>query len=88
MKSFFVIKGSPDRWFDQQGYEMEMVSNGSGMVPLVTSKAEDAIGAETSATIDSDVEVNQIRLMFYVVVCKDEQEVIYLAHQQNSPNEL
>lgn len=86
MKSFFVIKGSPDRWFDQQGYEMEMVDTNTGRVPFLCNEAEDP--QDSNLAISDPNKIPMIYFGYHVVVCKDEQEVIYLAHQQNSLNEL
>ncbi|HYD90919.1 MAG TPA: hypothetical protein VEA37_05445 [Flavobacterium sp.] len=80
MKSFFVIKGSPNTWYDQQGNKIKNVK-GYISLPNVKSIAEDPIGAEHD--IDSTERVPTIRLWYHVRICKDEQEVLYNARLQN-----
>lgn len=85
MKSFFVIKGNPDKWFDQQGQPMRLIDAGKPsepyMVPLVNSKAEDVQGAEIC--IDDANEVPHIKLYYHVRICQTEDEVKSYAKNQN-----
>ena len=81
MKSFLVIKGDPNRWFDQQGKPIRMIDVKGKDVPYVTSKAESAVNCDFE--IDDPNEVPLIHLSFYVKVCQDEHEVEYMAKDQN-----
>lgn len=81
MKSFFVIKGEPNRWFDQQGEEIRMIDVKGRQVPYVTSKAESAVNSDFE--IDNPDQVSLIHLSFHVKVCKDIHEVMYMAKDQN-----
>lgn len=77
MKSFFVIKGKPHKWFDQQGNPVESVAG----IPHVKTKQEQAIGAEI--LIDDPNSVPVIKIWYHVQICTNEIEVKYLAEQQN-----
>lgn len=75
MKSFFVIKGNPHIWFDQQGKEIPNINKAMGSI------AENPVGFESH--IDYLNQIPIIKLWYHVVICKDPNEVRELAAQQN-----
>ena len=81
MKSFLVIKGTPNRWFDQQGNAIMMIDVLGKQVPYVTSTAESAVNCDYE--IDDPNEVPIIHLSYRVQICDDEEMVKYYAEQQN-----
>jgi hypothetical protein len=75
MKSFFVIKGEPNKWFDQQGNYIPYY--GDTKLPYVKSIAEDPVNV--SWEIDNPEQVPTINLSYRVQICKDEEEVKWRA---------
>ena len=79
MKHFFVIKGEPQRWFDQQGKELGIYD---GRLPdLRKTKMEDAVNVGWD--IDNVDNVPTIIVSFVVRICQTIEEVNYYAKQQN-----
>lgn len=79
MKSFFVIKGNPHKWFDQQGKPIELYHG----LPHIKEGmyVQDAVGADVN--IDNPNEVPNIKVYFHVHICSNENEVKALALSQN-----
>lgn len=81
MKSFFVIRGKIDRWFDQQGKEMEMVDTGSGMVPYLKGAAESPIASNPD--INDNSKVPTVYFGYHVLICETVEDMQLIANQQN-----
>lgn len=86
MKQFFVIKDDVGHtWFDQYGYEMRKLPNGTPDYrnAFFTSEEMQIQEVDTSA-VDDKEQVDVIRFGFFVLSCKDKDEVKYLANLQNN----
>lgn len=78
MKSFFVIKGKPNRWFDQFGEEMPIYKYDTPDFRHIIAHEPVACDYE----IHNPERIKTITLTFHVHECKDVDEVKSCAMQK------